>query len=381
MNAGRMIGDPVCVAPTGDVCGEGAVWHAIHQAVYWTDINRFLIHRFTPADQNVRTWFFEEPVTALTLTDRPEMLAVILGSSVILWEPATDTRHKPIFCLEGWPKVRLNDARVDPRGSLWIGSMRNNVNADGSGGEAGGKDGALFRLDPDASVKVWRREIGIANTLAWSPDRRRFYFGDTLANAIWQYDYDAATGAITNERPFLRAFERGLPDGSTVDSDGYLWNCRFFGGCIVRVAPDGKIDLVVEMPVQNITTCTFGGPDLRTLYVTTAKIEAPARDRLAGGLFAIQTEIAGQPENQFRRIRNQALIERAFPAGTSTWSQFAPVAASRACGFQNLVISSSERPLVSGISQATRMIVNRAPKLKHQKVPSDPRFFCMIGNS
>lgn len=300
MNAGRMIGDPVCVAPTGDVCGEGAVWHAVHQAVYWTDINRFLIHRFTPADQNVRTWFFEEPVTALTLTDYPEMLAVILGSSVILWEPATDTRHKPILCLEGWPKVRLNDARVDPRGSLWIGSMRNNVNADGSGGEAGGKDGALFRLDPDASVKVWRREIGIANTLAWSPDRRRFYFGDTLANAIWQYDYDAATGAITNERPFLRAFERGLPDGSTVDSDGYLWNCRFFGGCIVRVAPDGKIDLVVEMPVQNITTCTFGGPDLRTLYVTTAKIEAPARDRLAGGMFAIQTEIAGQPENQFR---------------------------------------------------------------------------------
>ena len=305
MNAGRMIGDPVCVAPTGDVCGEGAVWHAVHQAVYWTDINRFLIHRFTPADQNVRTWFFEEPVTALTLTDRPEMLAVILGSSVILWEPATDVRHKPIFCLEGWPKVRLNDARVDPRGSLWIGSMRNNVNADGSGGEAGGKEGALFCLDPDASVKVWRRDIGIANTLAWSPDRRSFYFGDTLANTIWRYDYDAANGAITNERPFLRAFERGLPDGSTVDSDGYLWNCRFFGGCIVRIAPDGKIDRVLEIPVQNITTCTFGGPDLRTLYVTTAKIEAPARDRLAGGLFAIQTEIAGQPENQFLAFGNR----------------------------------------------------------------------------
>ncbi len=305
MSPSRITGDPVCVAPTGDVCGEGAVWHAVHQAVYWTDINRFLIHRFTPADQNVRTWFFEEPVTALTLTDRPEMLAVILGSSVILWEPATDVRHKPIFCLEGWPKVRLNDARVDSRGSLWIGSMRNNVNADGSGGEAGGKEGALFCLDPDAEVKVWRRDIGIANTLAWSPDQRSFYFGDTLANTIWRYDYDAANGAITNERPFLQAFGRGLPDGSTVDSDGYLWNCRFFGGCIVRIAPDGKIDRVLEIPVQNITTCTFGGPDLRTLYVTTAKIEAPARDRLAGGLFAIQTEIAGQPENQFLAFGNR----------------------------------------------------------------------------
>jgi sugar lactone lactonase YvrE len=295
-----MIGEPSCVAPTGDVCGEGAVWHASHAAVYWNDINRFLIHRFTPADRCVRTWFFDEPLTALTLTDRPEVLAVVLGSSVILWEPETDVRHDPIFRLEGWPKVRLNDARVDPRGALWIGSMRNNVNADGSGGVAGGQDGALFRLDPDGKVTIWRKEIGISNTLAWSPDRRRFYFGDTLANVVRVYDYDEATGAIANERPFLEGFARGLPDGSTVDSEGYLWNCRFFGGCIVRVAPDGTIDRIVEMPVKNITTCTFGGPDRKTLYVTTAKIEAPAGDRLAGGLYAVVTDVSGQPENQFR---------------------------------------------------------------------------------
>src|SRR5437667_8070381 len=83
------------------------------------------------------------------------------------------------------------------------------------------------------------------------------------------------TGTIANQRPFLEGFARGLPDGSTVDSAGYLWNCRFFGGCIVRVAPDGQIDRVVEMPVKNITTCTFGGPDRKTLYVTTASIQAP----------------------------------------------------------------------------------------------------------
>ena len=295
-----MIGEPVCVAPTGDVCGEGAVWHASHQAVYWNDINRFLIHRFTLADRCVRTWFFEEPVTALTLTDRATVLAVVLGSSVILWEPETDVRHDPIFHLEGWPKVRLNDARVDPRGSLWMGSMRNNVNSDGSAGVAGGQDGVLFRLDPDAKVTIWRKEIGISNTLAWSPDRRRFYFGDTLANVVRVYDYDPATGAIANERPFLEGFTRGLPDGSTVDSEGFLWNCRFFGGCIVRVAPDGTIDRVAEMPVKNITTCTFGGADRKTLYVTTAKIEAPPGDRLAGGLYAVPTDVAGQPENQFR---------------------------------------------------------------------------------
>jgi sugar lactone lactonase YvrE len=295
-----MTSPAICVAPTGDVCGEGAVWHAAHNAVYWTDINRFLVHRFTPGDQCVRSWVFDEPVTALTLTTRDKVLAVVLGSGVILWEPGTDARHGPIFQLKGWPRVRLNDARADPLGGLYMGSMRNNVNPDGSGGTAGGHDGELLSLAPDGTVKVWRRNIGISNTIAWSPDHRSFYSGDTLANVIWAYDYDPATGAIGNERPFLQGFERGLPDGSTVDSEGYLWNCRFFGGCIVRVAPDGRIDCVVEMPVKNITTCTFGGRDLRTLYVTTAKIEAPPEDRLAGGLYTVPTDVAGQPENRFR---------------------------------------------------------------------------------
>jgi sugar lactone lactonase YvrE len=288
------------MAPTGDMAGEGAVWHAAHSAVYWTDINRFLIHRFTPADHCVRTWFFDEPVTALVLTDRDDILAVVLGSRVILWEPASDLRQEHNYHLEGWPKVRLNDARADPRGSLWVGSMRNNVNADGSPGKAGGKDGILCRIDPDNSVTISRRDIGISNTLAWSQDSRRFYFGDTLANVIWVYDYDPDSGTIDNERPFLEGFSRGLPDGSTVDSEGYLWNCRFYGGCIVRVAPNGTIDRVIEMPVQNITTCTFGGVDRKTLYVTTASLEAPRGDRLAGGLYAIKSAVAGLPENRFR---------------------------------------------------------------------------------
>ena len=151
-----------------------------------------------------------------------------------------------------------------------------------------------------ATVTCWRKSIGISNTVAWSPDRRHFYFGDTLANVVWVYDYDSSTGAISNERPFLEGFDRGLPDGSTVDSEGFLWNCRFFGNCIVRVAPDGKIDRVVEMPVKNITTCVFGGADLTTLFVTTASAEAPRGDRLAGSLFSLQTEVRGQPENRFR---------------------------------------------------------------------------------
>jgi sugar lactone lactonase YvrE len=300
--AGSMakFGDPVCVAPAGDRCGEGAVWHETEQALYWCDINRFLIHRYEPKDGSVRSWFFDEVVSAIVLTDRDDTLGVALGSRFILWKPATDERRDHVFRLEGWPAVRLNDGRVDPRGSLWIGSMRNNVHSDGTCGEAGGKDGKLYRVDGDGTVSEWRRDIGVSNTLAWSPDRTRFYFADTLANAVRVYSYDASTGAIGNEQPFFTDFSRGLPDGSAMDSEGYLWNCRYGGGCIVRLAPDGTVDGVLEMPVSKITTCTFGGPDLRTLYVTTASNSAPAGERLAGGLFAIETGVTGQRENRFR---------------------------------------------------------------------------------
>lgn len=295
-----LIGEPVCVAPTADECGEGPVWHSGEQALYWTDINRFLIHRFDPAHGNVKSWFFDEPVTALALTDRDDTLAVALGSRVIVWNSQSDARRDHGFRLPGWPAVRLNDGRADPRGALWVGSMRNNVRPDGSSGEAGGRDGVLYCIQPDGGVQPWKRSIGISNTLTWSPDRSRFYFGDTLENAIYVYDFDCATGAISNERAFFTGFDRGLPDGSIMDSEGYLWNCRYHGGCIVRVAPDGRVDQVIEMPTANVTSCTFGGKDLKTLYVTTAAAGAPPGDRLAGGLFTIYSAVAGQPENRFR---------------------------------------------------------------------------------
>lgn len=295
-----IIEDPICCAPAGDRCGEGVLWHPTEQAVYWTDIPRFLIHRFHPASGCVKTWIFEEPVTAVLLTSRDDVLAVCLGSRVIFWEPQTGARRDQRFALSNWPAVRLNDAGVDPRGSLWVGSMRNNVNADGSEGEAGGTDGILFRIDPDGSVTQFEDGLGVSNTFAWSPDRRKLYFGDTLVNKIWSYDYDDRTGAIRKTGDHFAGFSRGLPDGSTIDENGFLWNCRWGGSCIVRVAPDGRVDSVIEVPTRNITNCTFGGKDLDTLYVTTAASPMDKGDRLAGSLFAVNTNVRGVPENRFR---------------------------------------------------------------------------------
>ncbi len=293
------IGDAVCAAPVGDWCGEGVLWHPEEKAVYWTDVNRFLIHRFTPHNGCVKTWFFEEPVTAVLMTSRYETLVVVTGSGAILWQAAGDVRGEPFFRVPNWPSVRANDAGVDPHGSLWIGTMRNNVNPDGSPGEAGGSDGGLFRIRPDGTVTEHLRNVGIANTVVWSPDHTKFYFADSLADKIEVFEFD---GGISTPRPFFNNFGRGLPDGSTVDSGGYLWNCRYGGSCILRIAPDRSIDRVIEMPTMNITNCTFGGDDLKTLYVTTAAVGAPPAERLAGSLFAIETEFAGQPEASFKIV-------------------------------------------------------------------------------
>ncbi|MEO6300325.1 MAG: SMP-30/gluconolactonase/LRE family protein [Paracoccaceae bacterium] len=286
-----------CLVPAGDKCGEGAVWSAGENAVYWTDINRFLIHRYDLSHASLKSWFFDEPVVAISLTSKSDQMLVALASKLINWWPGTDHRSDFGFALPGSPSVRFNDGRPDPMGNFWVGSMKNNVLPDGELGEAGPGQGVLYRVDTKGQVTEWRSGLGIANTLCWSPDRRSFYFADTLANEIYAYDY--TDGAIGNERIHQKGFTRGAPDGSAIDSAGYLWNCRFGGGCILRLAPDGTVDRIIEMPVQNITTCTFGGPDLKTLFITTASIVSPPGNRLAGSLFSLQVETPGLPENRY----------------------------------------------------------------------------------
>jgi sugar lactone lactonase YvrE len=292
--------DPICCAPTGDRCGEGVIWCSEQDSVYWTDINRFLIHRFDTVSCSVRSWLFDEPVTAVLLTDRQNTFAVVLGSKIILWNPLRDSRQVLGFSLGGWPAVRLNDAGVDPRGFLWVGSMHNNVNPDGSDAPVTTSCGALYRVDARGDALAFRDHLGIPNTLVWSFDHKQFYSGDTLANTIWKYEYDVATGSIGSPMLYFSGFSRGLPDGSAIDVQGYVWNCRWGGGCIVRVAPGGQVERVIEMPTRNVTNCTFGGKNLNVLYVTTAASPDDPGDRLAGSLFAIQTQVEGVPKGRFR---------------------------------------------------------------------------------
>ncbi|MEC7485284.1 MAG: SMP-30/gluconolactonase/LRE family protein [Pseudomonadota bacterium] len=291
--------EPICIVPAGDVCGEAATWDAAANRLYWTDINRFLLHAHDPAAGTMRTHMFDQPVVALSLTNRQGRLLVALGSRLILFNPADGSREDLPAALEGWPELRFNDGRSDPRGTFWIGSMGNNVGPNGEGLPVTDGKGTLYRYQNGGALETIETGIGIPNTLCWSPDGRRFYFGDSLKNEIRVYGYDPESGDIGSGASFFSGFERGVPDGSAMDSEGFLWNCRYGGGCVVRVAPDGTIDRVIEMPAENITTCTFGGADLTTLYITTAAADRAPEDRLAGSLFAIETGVRGMPENVF----------------------------------------------------------------------------------
>lgn len=198
-----------CVSPTGDVCGEGAVWCAEESAVYWTDINRFLVHRYDTIAYHTRTWIFDEPVVALSLSSEPGRLLVALGSRLLWWWPSSNRRQSHGFVLPGSPHVRLNDGRADPLGNFWVGSMRNNVQSNGEALDAGGTDGVLYRIAPDGTVSVWMDGIGISNTMCWSPDHRSFYTADTLANELYAFDFDPVDASISNRRALLSGFERG----------------------------------------------------------------------------------------------------------------------------------------------------------------------------
>lgn len=209
-----------CVAPVGDVTGEGAVWSAAEGCLWWTDINRFLVHRME-ADGRVATWHFDEPATALALTDRPGTLLVALASRLVLWRPA-DGGQETLATLPGWPSVRFNDGRPDPLGRMVVGTMGNNVGPDGEGRDVAPGLGRLFLFTPAMGLREVQAGIGIANTVCWSPDATIFYFADTLENAIRAHDFDPASGDIGPGRPFFAGHPRGLPDGSAVDRDGHV---------------------------------------------------------------------------------------------------------------------------------------------------------------
>jgi sugar lactone lactonase YvrE len=294
-----------CVAESKNLVGECPVWDAATQRLYWTDINGMRVYRLNIHSGNIEHWQFAATVSALALTTAPGWLLVAVGLQLLLWNVESDERL--FFAQVEGPELdnRLNDGAVDPDGNFWVGTMRNNVASDGTHIEIdwdqpANRSGSLYRVSPQGTVLRYCSGLAIPNTLVWSPDRSTMYIADSVDNALYVYRYQ--TGSVSGRRIFAQGFSRGVPDGSAIDEKGFVWNCRYYGNCLVRFAPSGEVDRVVEMPVRNITNCVFGGSDLRTLFVTTASVSNGEGDSLAGAIFAVDAGVGGLAENLFRLV-------------------------------------------------------------------------------
>ena len=193
------------------------------------------------------------------------------------------------------PQTRLNDGRVDARGRLWIGTMDNGLT---------NGFGALYRVDPDGTMTRQLDDVIVANGIAFDPAGRHMYFTDTRRYITWKLTLDGDGDMVTGREVLADYSTTGdRPDGACVDADGCLWQAFFAGGKVVRYAPDGRIDREIALPATNPTCLCFGGPDYRTLFVTTAfKFLTPeqlAAEPLAGSVFAIHGAGQGVPENLF----------------------------------------------------------------------------------
>jgi sugar lactone lactonase YvrE len=188
------------------------------------------------------------------------------------------------------PSIRMNEGGCDPDGRFWCGS----VAYDQRTGAA-----ALYRLDADHSVRRVLDGVTISNGLDWSPDGSLAYYDDTATHRIDVFDYDARTG-LTGRRPFVVLTDGDHPDGLTVDAEGGVWVALNGSGVVHRYTPAGVLDEVVELPTAQVTACTFGGPDLDQLFITTSREGmGPDDDPIAGSLFRADVGVPGLPVREF----------------------------------------------------------------------------------
>ncbi|MES2445521.1 MAG: SMP-30/gluconolactonase/LRE family protein [Pseudomonadota bacterium] len=286
--------EPVSIWQLGAPLGEGPVWVERDQALWFTDIKSHKIHRYDPAGGHTRSW------------DTPGQVGFVLpiegGGFVAGLQSGLhrfDERDGGFTAIcdpePGHPTNRLNDGTVDPKGRLWFGTMDD--------GEAE-TSGAIYRLGADGACHRESPLCSITNGPALSPDGRILYHTDTLGGLIYACDV-SDEGHLSNRRLFATIpSEEGYPDGPTVDSEGCVWTGLYMGWAVRRYSPAGEILENVRFPVDAITKIAFGGPDLKTVYATTAaKHLAPgdfAAQPHAGDLFRFEVSVPGLPSFTIR---------------------------------------------------------------------------------
>ena len=277
-----------------NVLGEGALWCPIEQRLWWIDISSPTLWCWQPESKKVEHWPLPKPPGSFALRKTGGFLFAFRNGLATLKKPGAELEWLPAEGLELGDE-RFNDGKTDRAGRFWSGTLDRKL---------GSPIGRLYRVSTDFKVKPMDRGFTISNGIGWSPDDRVMYFTDTPSRRIYRYDFDATTGEIADRRVFVEAEPgHGGPDGMTVDAEGFVWSAQFDRWCIHRYAPDGRLERSIRLPVQRPTTCMFGGQDLATLYVTSARMDlseaALATQPHAGGLYALQPGVRGLPEPRF----------------------------------------------------------------------------------
>jgi sugar lactone lactonase YvrE len=283
--------------------GECPLWSVDEQCLYWIDIYGQTFNRFDPATGANRVWTM--PANPGSFVLREEGGVIIAMRDGIYSFACGDAPPQKLVDAPYDPGIiRFNDGRTDRQGRYWVGCMPATAEA-----EHAGVEGAFYRYAGGALTCQISKGVSHANGTAFSVDGRTMYRSETLQRKIFAYDYDMESGTVSNERLFATVPpELGMPDGATVDADNGYWSALPAGpkgGAIARFTPDGKLDLVIELPVSIGTMPAFGGPDLSTIYVTTGRLEAMVGQQVterSGNLFAIETRFRGLPEAKLKRL-------------------------------------------------------------------------------
>ena len=271
--------------------GEGPVWDPDRGLLWWVDILSGHVHAIDPGT-GAHSWFEAgDPVGAVGLTRGGGLVLALVDGFAL-----ADLDGQRLTRLTGFSidrtVIRFNDGKPDPWGNFCAGTM--------AWDETGSPPGSLYRLSPDGTVTELFGDVGLSNGLDWTDDRRLFYYADSHSGRVDLFDTDPDTGALAARRPFVTVRDAdGIPDGLTLDAEGCLWLAVWDASEVRRYTPDGRLDTVVRLPARQVTCPAFGGPDLATLYITTAREGYTEEDLTeqphAGDIFACTPGVPGRP--------------------------------------------------------------------------------------
>ena len=285
------------VHPCANSLGEGPHWDARGQSLWWVDVVTSKLWRFTPSTDTVDSW--DSPRHPACIAQHSDQEIYVVGRNWLSkFDPST--AHWTPLDIAGlnFDVERFNDGRVDAKGRWWVGSMDKKLQA---------PIGGLYQLGPGGN---WSRKsdgIELGNGIGWSPDSRWMYVTDTPAQTISRHAFDLDTGALGPREQWVTVPSgAGGPDGLAVDSQGCVWSAQFDRACVNRYSPEGELIDTLAVPAPRPTSVTFGGPDLKTLFVTTAAMGLSEQQLSAypnsGHLFSIQLDVSGLHEHPLRPV-------------------------------------------------------------------------------